>query len=266
VRRAIGQRLRITVSEGIASNKLVSAIASKLNKPAGFQQIQAGRETEFLHPLPAKWLPGVGPVLEGRLHAAGLSWIRQVASTPTEMLHLLVGAQAPVLRQFAMGIDERPLLAAREPQKTFSQQETFASDLTDEGYVEALLRRMADRLFASVRAEERSVRTLTVKVRYNDLAEDQASESLVEPTDLETDVYGRLAWLLHKAWTQAPSRRPAPIRPGFQNALKRRGSPPAALWRGTGSRKATASAMPHAIRQTGSLPIWPSSWRAAALC
>jgi len=207
VRRAIGQRLRITVSEGIASNKLVSAIASKLNKPAGFQQIQAGRETEFLHPLPAKWLPGVGPVLEGRLHAAGLSWIRQVASTPTEMLHLLVGAQAPVLRQFAMGIDERPLLAAREPQKTFSQQETFASDLTDEGYVEALLRRMADRLFASVRAEGRSVRTLTVKVRYNDLAEDQASESLVEPTDLETDVYGRLAWLLHKAWKRRVSLR-----------------------------------------------------------
>src|ERR1051326_24303 len=34
VRKAIGQALKISVSEGLASNKLVSQIASKLNKPA----------------------------------------------------------------------------------------------------------------------------------------------------------------------------------------------------------------------------------------
>ena len=92
---------------------------------------------------------------------------------------------ARLLQQFARGIDERPLVPAREPQKSFSQQETFAEDQTDEGYLEAVLRRMADRLFAKVREEHKSVRTLTVKVRYNDMAEDQCSESLNEPTDLE---------------------------------------------------------------------------------
>jgi hypothetical protein len=101
-----------------------------------------------------------------------------------------LGNQAAGIRQFAHGIDERPLIPAREPQKTFSHQETFGSDLTDEDYVEATLRRMADSLFAKVREEGRSIRTLTVKVRYNDMAEDQLSESLIEPTDLETDVYG----------------------------------------------------------------------------
>lgn len=207
VRRAIGDRLRISVSEGIASNKLVSAIASKLVKPAGFREVPTGREADFLRPLSARWLPGVGPVLGARLQAAGLSRIEQVAATPGEMLELLVGAQAPVLRQYSMGIDERPLLATREPQKSFSQQETFAVDLTDEGYVEAVLRRMADRLFAAVRGEGRSIRTLVVKVRYNDLGEDQAGESLVEPTDVETDVYGRLGVLLRKAWRRRVSLR-----------------------------------------------------------
>jgi len=43
-----------------------------------------------------------------------------------------------------------------------------------------------------VRAEQRTIRTLTVTVRYNDRAEDQVSESLLEPTDLETEVYDRL--------------------------------------------------------------------------
>ena len=119
--------------------------------------------------------------------------IGQIAATPVDMLALLLGSQAPVMRQFANGIDERPLIPAREPQKSYSQQETFNDDVTDEEYVEAVLRRMADRLFATVREEGRSVRTLTVKVRYNDRDENQRAESLREPTDLETDVYGRLA-------------------------------------------------------------------------
>lgn len=59
---------------------------------------------------------------------------------------------------------------------------------------------MADELFAKVRGEQRTIRTLTVTVRYNDRAEDQVSESLLEPTDLKTEVYGRLRAMLKRAW------------------------------------------------------------------
>src|ERR1700744_5365978 len=44
IHKAIGQRLKITVSEGMGTNKLVSAIASKLNKPAAFQNVPPGGE------------------------------------------------------------------------------------------------------------------------------------------------------------------------------------------------------------------------------
>ena len=74
---------------------------------------------------------------------------------------------------------------------------------------------MADHLFAKVREEGRSIRTLQVRVRYNDMAEDQASESLLEPTDLETDVYGRLRALLRARLEAA--REPAP---GVAEALQ----------------------------------------------
>ena len=207
IRKAIGQGLKISVSEGIGTNKLVSAVASKLTKPAAFHEVLPGDEASFLHPLPNKWLPGVGPKTSVRLNTAGLAKIWHVASTPLSMLELLLGNQASTLRQFANGIDERPLVPVREPQKSFGHQETFATDLTDEEYVEAVLRRMADNLFATVREEGRSIRTLTVKVRYNDMAEDQASESLPEPTDLETDVYGLIHTLLRKAWKRRVSLR-----------------------------------------------------------
>jgi DNA-directed DNA polymerase III PolC len=207
IRKAIGQKLKISVSEGIASNKLVSAIASKVNKPAAFDEIPPGREQAFLHPLPNKWLPGIGPKTSARLNAAGLVRIQHIAATPLEMLELILGNQAFLIRRFADGIDERPLIPAGEPQKTFSHQQTFGQDLTDEEYIQAVLRRMADDLFAKVREENRSIRTLTVKVRYNDMAEDQCSESLCEPTDLETDVYGRLQSMLQSAWKRRVSLR-----------------------------------------------------------
>jgi DNA-directed DNA polymerase III PolC len=207
VRQAIRQSLKISVSEGIASNKLVSQIASKLNKPAAFTSVPPGQEIPFLHPLPNRWLPGIGPKTATRLNLAGLAEIRHIAGTPLELLELLLGGQARLLRQFAQGIDERPLVPAREPQKSFSEQETFPADLTDEEYVGAVLLRMADNLFAKVRAESRSIRTLQVRVRYNDMAEDQASQSLLEPTDLETGVYGRLRAMLRAAWKRRVSLR-----------------------------------------------------------
>lgn len=207
IRKAIGQRLKISVSEGIGSNKLVSAIASKLSKPAAFHEVPAGMEQRFLHPLSNKWLPGIGPKTSARLNAAGLAEIRHIAGTPLEMLELLLGNQAPLIHDFSLGIDERPIVPLQEPQKSFSQQETFGADVTDEEYIQATLLRMADNLFAKVREEGRSIRTLTVKVRYNDMAEDQVGESLLEPTDLETDVYGRLRTMLNAAWKRRVSVR-----------------------------------------------------------
>ena len=207
IRRAIRESLKISVSEGIGANKLVSQIASKLNKPAAFLEVPPGRETAFLHPLPNQWLPGVGPKTSDLLNAAGLARIGQIATTPVELLELLVGLAAPALHRFARGIDERPVIPLREPAKSYSQQETFAQDQTNEEFIEATLRHMADHLMVQVRADGKSVRTLTVKVRYNDMAEDQRSESLDEPTDLETDLYGRLRELLRQAWKRRVSLR-----------------------------------------------------------
>lgn len=207
IRRAIQQKLKLIVSEGIGSNKLVSAVASKLRKPAAFEEVSAGREADFLAPLRNQWLPGVGPKLGQQLNAAGLAHIGQLAGTPVELLELIAGRQALVLRQFARGIDERPVVPERTPAKSFSQQETFAADVTDEDFAQATLRRMADNLCASLRSAGHTIRTLTVKVRYNDMAEDQCGASLTEPSNLEIDLYSRLHTLLRQAWRRRVSLR-----------------------------------------------------------
>ena len=75
IRRAIGQSLKLSVSEGVGPNKLISQIASKLQKPAAFEIVQPGTERNFLWPLANKWLPGIGPKTSNQLNAAGLARI-----------------------------------------------------------------------------------------------------------------------------------------------------------------------------------------------
>lgn len=212
IRLAIGDSLKITVSEGIGANKLISQIASKLNKPAAFAEVPLGQEIPFLHPLPNHWLPGVGPKTACKLNSAGLTRIGQIAATPLELLHVLMGNMARSLKDYSNGIDDRPIVPVSEPAKSYGHQETFAVDQTDEGFIAAVLKRMADSLMADVRADGKSIRTLTVKVRYNDMAEDQAGESLLEPTDLETDIYGRTELLMKDAWKRRVSLRMVSLR------------------------------------------------------
>ena len=58
-----------------------------------------------------------------------------------------------------------------------------------------------------MRGDGKSIRTLSVKVRYNDMEEDQCSESLDEPTDLENEVYDHVSRMLRKAWRRRVSLR-----------------------------------------------------------
>ncbi len=207
IRKAIAQRLRITVSEGIASNKLVSQVASKLRKPASLIEVPAGHEREFLAPLPNHWLPNVGPKLSATLKSAGLAFIREVAETPVEMLALLVGGYGSQLRDYALGIDQRPLVIEKQPAKSYSEQHTFGVDVTEESVLISQLYKMADNLTGKVREDRRSYRTITLKLRYNDMQDVSRSVSLEEPSDLAEDIFPLLPGLLKKAWDRRVSIR-----------------------------------------------------------
>jgi DNA-directed DNA polymerase III PolC len=212
IRRAVRQSLRITLSEGVGTNKLVAAVASKLRKPDALVVVPPGGERAFLGPLEVRWLPGVGPKLAETLRRAGLARIGQVALTPPARLALFAGAGAVTLRDMALGIDPRPVVPDPPAAKSLGEQETFASDTTDTAFVRAKLRQMADRLLAKLRARGVCARTLEVRLRYNDFDEARRSESFSEPTDLEADAYPAIDRLVRKAWERRVSIRLAGVK------------------------------------------------------
>jgi len=200
--RDVHSWLKVTVSQGLARTKLLSQIAGKLHKPSGLTMIPPREEDEiaFLHPLPVKWLPGVGPACERVMQSAGITVIRQVALLPLNWLTELVGSGARGLRDFARNVDDRPVVAAKAEALSYGHQETFAEDTVDAAFVEAMLRRLADHAFSRLRADGKQARTVTVKIRYTDMDDHQGQASFAEPTDVETDAYPLMSQLLHRLW------------------------------------------------------------------
>jgi DNA-directed DNA polymerase III PolC len=207
MQKAISQSLKLSVSVGVGANKLVSQIASKLRKPHCFIEVAPGHEQGFLWPLENKWLPQVGPQLAARLDTAGLRRVEHIAHTPLDELSLLVGNAASTLRDYALGKDQRPVICDAPAAKSYGEQETFNQDTTDTTFITARLRAMADTLMRRVREDRKSIRTVTLRLRYNDMDEVTRSASLDEPTDLEHDLYPLLSALLKRAWERRVSIR-----------------------------------------------------------
>lgn len=197
--------LQIPVSIGIATNRLVAQIASKLRKPRGFVVVPPGTEAAFLAPLDLARLPGVGPKTEAALRERGLVKIADVFTRTDSELASILGEDWRSFVARCRGEDSRAVEIERDDARSYSHQETFVQDVTDIAQVEQVAKGMLDDLMTQVRADRQRVRTLTVKVRYPDFTEASAAHSLPAGTDLESALYPFVTALLRQAWTR---RRP----------------------------------------------------------
>ena len=198
--------LQVPVSFGLATNKLVSQIASKLRKPRGFVVVPPGTEADFLAPLPIGKLPGVGPKTEASLvDQHGIKLIGDILSRSERELQAAFGNGWAEMVATARGEDDRAVHTEHDDAKSYSQQETFGRDISEFAEIERIVKRMVDELMPKVREDRKRVRTMTVKVRYPDFSQESHGRSLATATDLEAPFYPLVTPLLRAAWTK---RRP----------------------------------------------------------
>lgn len=212
LQRRIWDDLQITVSFGLASNKLVAAIASKLNKPRGFTVVAPGFERRFLEPLTIGRLPGIGQKTEQVLNERGLRLVSDIMALDERALQSAFGNSWRAVLRMAQGEDDSEIDVSEMDAKSYSQQETFGVDLHDFAQIERVAKRMIDDLMPKIRADGKRVRTLTMKIRYPNFEQMSAGHSLESATDLELPFYPWVAPLLRKAWTKRQPLRLVSVR------------------------------------------------------
>lgn len=197
VRRQVAARYHVTCSVGIAANKLVAKMASTNAKPDGMLLIPKARHAEFVQIMPLRGIPGIGPSLERRLNAWGIGSVADLAATPEATLAQATGSAtvAHGLMLASHGIDEREV-TPYTPEKSIGSERTFATDTTDMHTVNALLRRCCDEVASTLRKRGLMARTVTVKLRFNDLSYRTKAHTMDRPADTAGVLYPQSTELL----------------------------------------------------------------------
>lgn len=212
LQKRIWDELRIPISVGIATNKLVAQVASKYRKPRGFEVIESGQEQAFFEPLAIGELPGVGKKSQLMLKERGITKIGDVLRRNESELSSLFGRDWRSMLARARGEDDSEVHTNHDDAKSYSHQETFSQDVSDGEEIERVAKRMVDSLLTKIRADGKRARTMTLKVRYPDFSQESHGRSLPEATDLESFFYPLIAPLLKASWREQRPLRLISIR------------------------------------------------------
>jgi DNA polymerase-4 len=178
----------LTVSAGVASQKHLAKIASGLNKPDGLTLVAAGRELDFLWPLPLAKLWGVGQVRLGQLRELGLVTVGDLARLERIFLEKRFGRSGGQLWDLANGLDVREVVAEYEA-KSVGSEETFAVDLTGPEEIRAALLAQTLTAVDRMRRQGLTAATITVKFRDSRFKTRTRAVSLPRPTDRREKIY-----------------------------------------------------------------------------
>jgi DNA polymerase IV len=185
IKSNVQQRTGLSCSIGVTPNKLLSKIASELDKPNGLTLLMADEISSRLWPLPAKRINGIGPKANAKLAALGITTIGELAHCNPVWLQERFGQHyGHWLHQAAHGRDERPVVTESEP-VSMSRETTFERNLhavRDRPQLSALFTQLCQQVADDLRRKGYVGRTVGIKLRFDDFKTVTRDLTLPEPT------------------------------------------------------------------------------------
>lgn len=197
--RRVEQEVGITVSIGLARNRLLAKLAAERDKPRGFAVLGA-EAADWLADQPVTLLPGVGPALAKKLHAAGFTRLGQLAALDVREAARRFGEDGPALAARARGEDSRRVSPDRET-KSISAETTFEADLRALPDLEAPLWRMCEKLARRLAEKELAASGVVLKLKTAGFETQTRHARLARPTRLPETLFRAAQPLLAKAAT-----------------------------------------------------------------
>jgi DNA polymerase-4 len=171
LKQAVREATGLTCSIGVSPNKLLSKIASELDKPDGLTLIDETDVAVRIWPLPANRINGIGPKAFARLQALGIETIGELAAAdPQSLIGHFGRSYGAWLHDASRGHDERPVVTHSEP-KSLSRETTFERDLhprRDRHVLSEIFTRLCEQLADDLRRKGYGGRTIGIKLRYDD--------------------------------------------------------------------------------------------------
>jgi len=202
--REVEQQVGVTISIGLAANRLMAKLAAGEDKPRGFVVLGA-EAAAFLAPRPVGLLPGIGPAMERRLAALNITRLGQLQALDEGSATRLLGDDGFSLVRRARGEDARAITPS-EGAKSISAETTFNTDIADRAALERHLWQLCERLAVRLRAKDLAAAGVTLKLKTARFASRTRAARLAQPTALPDRIFAQACRLLAREVDGTPFR------------------------------------------------------------
>jgi DNA polymerase IV len=207
VKQAVREDTGLCCSIGIGPNKLVAKVSSDADKPDGFLELtQDEARARFAATSPGL-IPGIGPKTVQRLESRGVDTLGKLAALPDNRLAEWFGENlGPHLARLARFEDDRAVSTGGRVAKSESCETTFDHDLRGLDQLEPALERLGLRLCERLGRQERSGRTIGIKVRFADFTTVTRARTIDQAVNAPDAVLGVARELLRALDPRLPVR------------------------------------------------------------
>ena len=148
----------------------------------------------FLACLPVRSIHGVGKTSNEILNKAGLHTIGDIQEHKGELVSLM-GNFGPLLKQYALGMDDRRV-ESNDSVKSISSETTFMRDTDNRNILKSALKEQAEEIAEKLARHDVFAHTIQVKVRYGDFTTLSRQTTLPEGIQDTSAIYRNACQML----------------------------------------------------------------------
>ena len=185
IRKTIKFELGLTISAGVSFNKIFAKLGSDLKKPDAVTCIAKESFRDTIWNLPASCLLGAGRATEKVLSNHGIHTIGQLAAAPDELLLRCLGKNGLLLKRYANGLDNSPVMHAdsTSPVKSIGHGITTLQDLENTAEVWRIILELAQDIGAKLRTHRKKAGGISISIRNSRLEAKQWQCMLETPVN-----------------------------------------------------------------------------------
>jgi DNA polymerase-4 len=206
IKDTVYEKLGFTVNVGISSNRLLAKMASDFKKPNLVHTLFPNEIKEKMWPLPVSELYMAGHSSVKTLNMLGIHTIGELAATPPNLLALHLKSHGQLLWQYANGIDNTPVMPAKNELKGIGNSTTLSFDATTMEEINNVLLSLAESVSKRLRASSQLAGMVSVEIKYSDFKSVSHQMQLSSPANTTDQIYKNACNLLQELWNQSPVR------------------------------------------------------------
>ncbi len=191
IQTAVRTATGLSCSIGVTPNKLLSKIASDLEKPGGLTLLRESDIAARIWPLAVRKVNGIGPKAAIKLAALNINTVGELAHTEPALLLQQFGASYGAwLHAAAHGRDDREVVTYSEP-KSISRETTFENDLhavRDREKLTHVFTMLCERVADDLQRKGYVGKTIGLKLRYDNFKTVTRDHTLEAPTSDATAI------------------------------------------------------------------------------